>query len=133
MAQAAIEDARANFDQAEENLKRTVLRAPFTGLVRAESIGQFTRGQPIATLRKRYRQVRLPIADRQLAYLNLPRYATVISSGNAANVTLKAEYGGQTLEWIGKIVRAEAEIDTASRMVSWLLEFAVMKSPKNFR
>ena len=33
------------------------------------------------------------------------------------NVTLKAEYGGQTLEWIGKIVRAEAEIDTASRMV----------------
>jgi multidrug efflux pump subunit AcrA (membrane-fusion protein) len=33
------------------------------------------------------------------------------------NVTLKAEYGGQTIEWIGKIVRAEAEIDTASRMV----------------
>ena len=122
VAQAAIEDARANFDQAEENLKRTVLRAPFTGLVRAESvdIGQFaSRGQPIATLYANdIVEVRLPIADRQLAYLNLPP----LRNGNfpaemQPNVTLKAEYGGQTLEWIGKIVRAEAEIDTASRMV----------------
>jgi RND family efflux transporter MFP subunit len=122
VAQAAIEDARANFDQAEENLKRTVLRAPFTGLVRAESvdIGQFaSRGQAIATLYANdIVEVRLPIADRQLAFLNLPP----LRNGNfptdmQPNVTLKAEYGGQTIEWIGKIVRAEAEIDTASRMV----------------
>jgi RND family efflux transporter MFP subunit len=122
VAQAAIEDARANFNQAEENLKRTVLRAPFTGLVRAESvdIGQFaSRGQAIATLYANdIVEVRLPIADRQLAFLNLPP----LRNGNfppdmQPNVTLKAEYGGQTIEWIGKIVRAEAEIDTASRMV----------------
>ena len=122
VAQASVDDARANFDQADENLRRTVLRAPFTGLVRSEcvDIGQFaSRGQAIATLYANdIVEVRLPIADRQLAFLNLPP----LRNGNfpadmQPNVALRAEYGGQTIEWIGKIVRAEAEIDTASRMV----------------
>lgn len=122
VTQAAFEDAQVNFDQAEENLKRTTLRAPFTGLVRAENIdiGQFaSRGQAIATLYANdVVEVRLPIADRQLAFLNLPP----LRNGNfpasmQPNVKLSAEYGGQVREWSGKIVRAEAEIDTSSRMV----------------
>ncbi len=122
VTQAAFEDAQVNFDQAEENLKRTTLRAPFTGLVRAENIdiGQFaSRGQAIATLYANdIVEVRLPIADRQLAFLNLPP----LRNGNfpasmQPNVKLSAEYGGQIREWSGKIVRAEAEIDTSSRMV----------------
>ena len=122
VTQAAFEDAQANFDQAQENVKRTVLRAPFTGLVRAENIdiGQFaSRGQPIATLYANdVVEVRLPIADRQLAFLNLPP----LRNGNfpedmQPTVKLSADYGGQTREWFGKIVRAEAEIDTSSRMV----------------
>ena len=122
VTQAAFEDAQANFEQALENVKRTVLRAPFTGLVRAENIdiGQFaSRGQPIATLYANdVVEVRLPIADRQLAFLNLPP----LRNGNfpeymQPTVKLSADYGGQTREWYGKIVRAEAEIDTSSRMV----------------
>ena len=122
VTQAAFEDAQANSEQAQENVKRTVLRAPFTGLVRAENIdiGQFaSRGQPIATLyANNVVEVRLPIADRQLAFLNLPP----LRNGNfpeymQPTVKLSADYGGQTREWFGKIVRAEAEIDTSSRMV----------------
>lgn len=122
VTQAAFEDAQANSEQALENVKRTVLRAPFTGLVRAENIdiGQFaSRGQPIATLYANdVVEVRLPIADRQLAFLNLPP----LRNGNfpeymQPTVKLSADYGGQTREWFGKIVRAEAEIDTSSRMV----------------
>ena len=122
VTQAAFEDAPANSEQAQENVKRTVLRAPFTGLVRAENIdiGQFaSRGQPIATLYANdVVEVRLPIADRQLAFLNLPP----LRNGNfpedmQPTVKLSADYGGQTREWFGKIVRAEAEIDTSSRMV----------------
>jgi RND family efflux transporter MFP subunit len=122
VTQAAFEDAQVSFDQADENLKRTTLRAPFTGLVRAENIdiGQFaSRGQAIATLYANdVVEVRLPIADRQLAFLNLPP----LRNGNfpasmQPNVKLSAEYGGQVREWSGKIVRAEAEIDTSSRMV----------------
>ena len=122
VTQAAFEDAQANSEQAQENVRRTVLRAPFTGLVRAENIdiGQFaSRGQPIATLYANdVVEVRLPIADRQLAFLNLPP----LRNGNfpedmQPTVKLSADYGGQTREWFGKIVRAEAEIDTSSRMV----------------
>ncbi len=122
VSQAAFEDAQVNFEQAEENLNRTVLRAPFDGLVKAENvdIGQFAaRGQPIATLyASDVVEVRLPIADRQLAFLNLPTLRTGnLPAAQQPSVVLKAEYGGRTLSWAGKIVRTEAEIDTASRMV----------------
>lgn len=122
VTQATFEDAQANSEQAKENVKRTVLRAPFTGLVRAENIdiGQFaSRGQAIATLYANdVVEVRLPIADRQLAFLNLPP----LRNGNfpkdmQPTVKLSADYGGQVRQWFGKIVRAEAEIDTSSRMV----------------
>ncbi len=122
VTQATFEDAQANFEQAKENVKRTTLRAPFTGLVRSENIdiGQFaSRGQAIATLYANdIVEVRLPIADRQLAFLNLPP----LRNGNFPEVMqpvvkLSADYGGQTREWHGNIVRAEAEIDTTSRMV----------------
>ena len=122
VTQATFEDAQANSGQAQENVKRTVLRAPFTGLVRAENIdiGQFaSRGQAIATLYANdVVEVRLPIADRQLAFLNLPP----LRNGNfpkdmQPTVKLSADYGGQVRQWFGKIVRAEAEIDTSSRMV----------------
>ena len=122
VTQATFEDAQANSEQAKENVKRTVLRAPFTGLVRAENIdiGQFaSRGQAIATLYANdVVEVRLPIADRQLAFLNLPP----LRNGNfpedmQPTVKLSADYGGQVRQWFGKIVRAEAEIDASSRMV----------------
>lgn len=122
VSQAAFEDATVSFEQAEENLNRTVLRAPFDGLVKSENvdIGQFAaRGQAIATLyASDIVEVRLPIADRQLAFLNLPTLRTGnLPETQQPSVTLTAEYGGRTLNWAGKIVRTEAEIDTASRMV----------------
>ena len=122
VSQAAFEDATVSFEQAEENLNRTVLRAPFDGLVKSENvdIGQFAaRGQAIATLyASDIVEVRLPIADRQQAFLNLPSLRTGnLPETQQPSVTLTAEYGGRTLNWAGKIVRTEAEIDTASRMV----------------
>ncbi|RZO71773.1 MAG: efflux RND transporter periplasmic adaptor subunit [OM182 bacterium] len=122
VSQAAYDDARVNHEQAEENVKRTILKAPFTGLVRSENvdIGQFvSRGQPIATLYATDMvEVRLPIADRQLAFLNLPSARTgTLDPQEQPDVLLTAEYAGRALSWRGKIVRTEAEIDSASRMV----------------
>jgi RND family efflux transporter MFP subunit len=119
---AAQLDAAANLKQAQENLKRTTLSAPFTGLVRAKGvdIGQFVaRGQSIATIyANESLEVRLPVADRQLAFLNIPptqRGELPIES--QPSVKLTATYAGQLLEWTGTIVRTEAEIDRSSRMV----------------
>ena len=122
VSQAAFQDATVNFEQAEENLKRTTLRAPFSGIVRSESvdIGQFvSRGQPIGTLYANdVVEIRLPVADRQLAYLNLPASLNGSLQPNLQpKVTLTTQYAGRALSWEGRIVRTEAEIDVSSRMV----------------
>ncbi|MFT7652570.1 MAG: RND family efflux transporter MFP subunit [Limisphaerales bacterium] len=122
VADAAMQDAQVNFEQASQNLNRTEIRAPFTGLVRNENvdIGQFiSRGSPIATLyASDLVEVRLPIADRQLAFLNLPpTLRGELPAELQPTVTLSTEYAGQQLVWHGKIVRTEAEIDISSRMV----------------
>jgi RND family efflux transporter MFP subunit len=122
VADAALQDAKVNYLQAQQNLERTQLLAPFTGLVRSESvdIGQFvSRGSAIATIYANdLVEVRLPIADRQLAFLNLPpTLRGELPDNMRPNVTLSAEYAGQQLSWQGQIVRMEAEIDVSSRMV----------------
>ena len=121
--QAVLEDARANFDQAQRDLDRTEVRAPFNGLVQNESVdvGQLVgRNMSVATLYASDQvEVRLPIADRQLAFLNVPLgQRGALPEGAQPEVTLSAEYAGQTLQWSGRIVRTEAQIDTASRMVN---------------
>ena len=122
VADAALQDAQATFQQAEQDIARTEITAPFAGLVRSENvdIGQFvSRGNPIATIYASDQvEVRLPIADRQLAYLNIPvNIRGEIPSEFQPEVKLTAQYAGQTLEWKGQIVRSEAEIDVSSRMV----------------
>ncbi|MGE0621157.1 MAG: efflux RND transporter periplasmic adaptor subunit [Pseudomonadales bacterium] len=122
VAEAALRDARAAYEQANRDLTRTEIKAPFTGLVRQESvdIGQFvSRGQPIATIYAGDQaEIRLPIADRQLAFLNLPLgHRGELDVEDQPNVTLTADYAGRTLTWQGRIVRTEAQIDTTSRMV----------------
>jgi RND family efflux transporter MFP subunit len=122
VADASLQEARAAVAQAERDLERTRIHAPFTGLVRsaAVDIGQFvSRGNNIATLyASAEAEVRLPIADRQLAYLNLPvGIRGELPVDLQPRVTLSAQFGGQSLTWEGRIVRTEAQIDTASRMV----------------
>lgn len=122
IAEATLQETRAGLAQAERELERTHISAPFTGLVRQESvnIGQFvSRGNAVATLyASADAEVRLPIADRQLAYLNLPvGIRGELPAELQPAVTLSAEFAGQQLSWKGRIVRTEAQIDTASRMV----------------
>ena len=122
VAEATLNDARANVEQADLKLARTVVKAPFTGLVRDKSvdIGQLVGpASPIATIYATDRlEVRLPIADRQLGFLKLPvGHRGELPPDRQPAVTLSAEYAGRFLEWTGRVVRTEAQIDTASRMV----------------
>tara|TARA_A100001037_G_scaffold228474_1_gene206538 strand:- start:209 stop:1369 length:1161 start_codon:yes stop_codon:yes gene_type:complete len=122
VAKALLNDAKATVDQAQRDLKRTAIYAPFNGLVKQESvdIGQFiNRGGIIASLyASDEAEVRLPIADRQLAFLNLPvGHRGELPKEQQPNVTLKARYAGQDLVWDGTIVRTESQIDLNSRMV----------------
>lgn len=119
VGEAALEEARVALEQAERDLARTEIRAPFEGRVRSERVdlGQFvTRGQSVGTLYATdFVEVRLPIADTQLAFLEVPSFRRGDSEG--PRVTLRANFAGAEREWTGRIVRTEGEIDPKSRMV----------------
>ncbi len=122
VAEAVLGESRAGLEQAQRNLTRTELRAPYTGRVREENvdIGQFLdRGKPIATIYATdYVEIRLPIPDRELAFLNLPLSALAPGSNTEeTEVMLSAQFAGGSYRWRGRVVRTEGEIDRKSRMV----------------
>jgi RND family efflux transporter MFP subunit len=123
VAEATLQEAKIMLEQSQRDLWRTQIRAPYNGLVRNERVdlGQYlSRGQSIASIYgSESAEVRLPIADRQLAYLDLPLgYRGELTDDLAPEVSLSTEYGGKHYEWLGRLVRTEAEIDSKSRMVT---------------
>ena len=124
-ALAALASAEAASQQAAYDLERTVVRAPFAGRVRQErvDVGQFVaRGNSVATLYAvDAAEVRLPIPDSELAFLDLPLAyrddEVAIGSLRGPRVILRSEFAGRRHEWRGTIVRTEGEIDPRTRMV----------------
>ncbi len=121
-ARAAVAAAEAQRERAELDLERSVIRAPFRGRVRRENVdkGQFlSRGVPVASLYSvDFAEVRLPLPDDQLAYLNLPLgYRGPGEKEAGPRVELSAMFAGKRYTWQGRIVRTEGELDPASRMV----------------
>ncbi len=121
VTEATLEEARVALQQAERNLDRTEVRAPFSGRVRSEhvDVGQFvSRGAVVATLYATdFVEVRLPIPDGELAYLSLPRWRAGEAAGPGPKVRLRATFAGREHTWTGRVVRTEGEIDPKSRMV----------------
>jgi RND family efflux transporter MFP subunit len=122
VSDANLQDARVALEQAERDLARTEIAAPFPGIIRDEQtdVGQFIgRGTAVANMYAvDYVEVRLPIADQQLAYLDLPlTQRGELDATTAPSVILSANFAGQNHQWSGKLVRTEAEIDSRSRMI----------------
>jgi RND family efflux transporter MFP subunit len=124
VAESNVVDARAALEQAERDLARTEIRAPFDGRVREERVeaGQFvSRGNPFGRIYATdYAEIRLPIPDHQLAFLEFPdpRRSDAENVGVGPVVLLRATFAGRPHEWSGHIVRSEGEIDAKSRMVN---------------
>lgn len=122
VAEANLSDSEAALAQAQRDLARTELTAPFDGLVRSEQVdrGQFVaRGNSVATIYATdYVEVRLPIAGDQLQYLGLDvSHRGPIAENARPEVTISAAFGTTQLIWNGELVRTEAEIDERSRMI----------------
>ena len=124
LTEAALKEARINLDQAQRDLDRTELRAPFDAIVRSKAVdlGEFvSMGKPLAQLFAADGfEIRLPVLDTQLAYLDLPSLdATApLNSARLPSVRLSAQYAGATASWDAQLVRSESEIDRRSRMVT---------------
>ena len=77
------------------------------------------RGASIATIYATdYAEVRLPIHDEELAYLNLPFMYAGNKNAALPKVILRSKFGGSTHEWFGEVVRTEGELDPKTRMVN---------------
>ena len=119
VANAALEEARAQLAQAELDLERTVLRAPFDGRVRQRlvDVGQFVNpGTALARIYAvDYAEIRLPIRTSELAQLELPDEFD--EAATPSPVTLSADLGGKTSEWPALLTRSEGSIDPQTRMM----------------
>ncbi len=120
-AQASLREARARLSRARRDLERTRITAPYDGRVRSErvDIGQFVnRGAPVASLYATdVAEVRLPLHDEELAYLDLPLAGTPFEDRQARAI-LRAQFAGEQHTWEGQIVRTEGELDPQTRMIN---------------
>lgn len=123
---ARLADAEASFRQAELDLDRTELRAPFNAIIQSRDVelGQYVnRAQSVAVLFGADEvEVRVPLAMRQLGFLDVPLgQRGEIPEQDAPEVALTGTYGGQQYQWRGKLVRIEASIDPNSNTVQTII------------
>jgi len=121
-AAAALATAEAELVRARRNLERTYIRLPYEGIVRSKEsdLGQFVNpgtrlGVVFAT---DVAEVRLPLTDADLAFVDLPDTSDVTATGSVEGpaVILTAMQKGKPVEWAASIVRTEGVVDEKSRV-----------------
>lgn len=121
-AAAALAAAEAEFDSAQRNLERTYIRLPYEGMVlsKESDLGQFVNpGTRLGvTFATDVAEVRLPLTDQELAFVDLPGATDVARSGSADGpmVRLTATRKGRQEAWDARIVRSEGVVDERSRV-----------------
>ena len=121
-AAAALASAKAELVRANRNLERTFIRLPYAGMVRSKEadLGQFvnpgTRVGVVFAID--YAEVRLPLTDQDLGFLELPGAIDIrdTGAGNGPEVELKTVTRGKSTSWKARIVRTEGVVDEKSRV-----------------
>lgn len=120
MSTAEAEELEMQLKESRNSLADTVVVAPFDGCIRQKhaDVGQYvTPGMPLATLFATDAvEVRLPVGDHELAFLDL-KLGETREPGSGPAVVLEAQFAGVLRRWNGTIVRTEAIVDSRSRMV----------------
>ncbi len=120
-ARADVAASEAQLTKAKRDLDRTTIRAPYAGQVleQAVDVGQFvTPGTQLGRVfAVDYVEVRLPLPEREMAFLALPQHFRGESSTNAdgAAVKLMAMEGGRPVLWEARLTRVEGAIDSDTR------------------
>ncbi len=122
-AKARVASAQANLVKARLDLERTQISAPFDGRVLRQivDLGQVVGNN--AQLAEFYStdvaEVRLPIANKDLAFIDLPEPG---QDGTVAETaaTLFSELAGNST-WEARVVRTEAAIDDTARQLHVLV------------
>ncbi len=113
-AQARLEAARADRDQAKLNVERTQVGVPFKGRVLNTSVnlGQFVNmGSKVARVYSAdVAEIRLPLSDSEAMLVGLP-----IQGDEELPVELMATVAGEARTWQASLVRGDGSMDTQTR------------------
>ncbi|MCW8929522.1 MAG: efflux RND transporter periplasmic adaptor subunit [Gammaproteobacteria bacterium] len=123
-AKANLQASLAELSDARLRRSRTEIRAPYTGRVKDKGVdlGQYvTAGQVVGHIYSIDKaEIRLPLSDSQLSFLNLPKSQILRNTSEDTNiqpiVTIHTVFAGKDYIWLGKVVRTEAGLDTKSRV-----------------
>jgi len=119
-ALAKVRSAEADVERAKRDLSRTEIRAPYAGMVKGRNVdlGQFvSRGSSIGTIYGTdIAEVRLPLTDHDVAYLDF------INAATPPQVLLTAQVAGKTHSWQAELVRTEGVLDERSRVIHAVAE-----------
>ncbi len=120
-ARAAFEAAKADYNGALLDLQRTELRAPFDGRVRERLAGEGQFISPGAAIGRIFStdvaEVRLPLADGDLAKLGIPFAFNESPQSRGPKATLSATIGGVYHEWTARIARTDGAFDPGTRQI----------------
>lgn len=115
-AQAQLLAAQADLVSAEDKLERTVIRSPYDALVSGKhsELGQYVSpGSRLADIFSvETAEVRLPIPQSRLDYLDLPRLG---EEAVGAPIDLYTDVGGEVRHWTATLHRTEGVFDERSR------------------
>jgi RND family efflux transporter MFP subunit len=115
-AEAQLLAAKADLSTAENNLERTIIRAPYDALISAKhsDLGQFVSpGSPLADVFSvAAAEVRLPIPQGKLDYLELPAAGSL---AQGSPIDLYTDTGGELKHWTAHLHRTEGVFDERSR------------------
>jgi len=117
-ANATLSAANANLERARRNLNRSIFIAPFKGRVKSKNTDVGATVFPGTLLGNIYAidvfEIHLPIADQDVSFTGLDFNGQEISIEKQLEVTFS--FGGKNIT--GKVVRAEAEVNSKTRMLS---------------
>ena len=122
-AEARLASAEADLEKSQADLAKTLIVAPYDGLVSTKStdIGQFvSTGSAIAEIfAVDYAEIRLPIPENKIQYLDLPASISdsSITDNSYSNVELVSNIGNQSYRWTGQLTRTEGVLDTRTRVL----------------
>jgi len=130
-ANATYAAAQAMLERAQRNLKRTVFIASFDGRVRLRNVDEGATVFPGTVLGNIYAsesfEVRLPVADQDVPFTGLEFNGQQIKQSKQLDVQF---FIGKSI-LSGRVIRAEAEVDPITRMLSVVAKIENNKENSN--
>lgn len=122
-AKAVLASAQARVEKARRDLERSTVKAPYACLIQEKfvDVGGYVTGNPGTKLATVYAtdfaEVRLPLSTDELSLIDLPLAFRGERREVGPAVTLTTQFGSAVFAWEGNIIRAEASVDSRSRLI----------------